>query len=103
MLVAVVGAIGLAAVTAPAPAGAAGAAGAAGTISMSGSSTALPVVADLAYFYQHTHRHAPRFSLVGGGSSAGIIDAAPASSMRAWPAASGRRPIHPGSCSPTSP
>jgi phosphate transport system substrate-binding protein len=43
---------------------------------MSGSSTALPVVADLAYFYRRAHRRAPRFSLVGGGTAAGISDAA---------------------------
>jgi ABC-type phosphate transport system substrate-binding protein len=65
---------------APAPVGgttsAAGAAGSAerGTISMSGSSTALPVVADLAYFYGRTHPSGPRFSLVGGGTAAGLTD-----------------------------
>jgi phosphate transport system substrate-binding protein len=49
---------------------------AAATISISGSSTALPVVADLAYFYRRSHRDAPRFSLVGGGTAAGITDTA---------------------------
>ena len=51
-------------------------AGSTATLSMSGSSTALPVVADLAYFYRRSHPDAPRFSLVGGGSAAGIIDTA---------------------------
>ncbi len=51
-------------------------AGSAGTLAMSGSSTALPVVADLAYFYRRSHPRAPRFALTGGGSAAGIIDAA---------------------------
>jgi phosphate transport system substrate-binding protein len=45
------------------------------TISMSGSSTALPVVADLAYFYRRADPGAPRFSLVGGGTAAGLTDA----------------------------
>jgi phosphate transport system substrate-binding protein len=48
----------------------------ASTVSMSGSTTALPVVADLAYFYRRAHPDAPRFALVGGGSSAGVTDTA---------------------------
>jgi len=47
----------------------------ASTVAMSGSSTALPVVADLAYFYRRSHRRV-RFDLTGGGSSAGLIDVA---------------------------
>jgi subtilisin family serine protease len=46
------------------------------TISFSGSSTALPIVADLAYFYRRSHPDAPRFSIVGGGTASGINDAA---------------------------
>jgi len=56
---------------APAPAGASS-----GDVRMSGSSTALPVVADLAYFYRRAHPRAPRFTLVGGGTATGIGDVA---------------------------
>jgi len=49
---------------------------AARTITMSGATPAQAVVADLAYFYRREHRDAPRFSLVGGGTGAGIADAA---------------------------
>jgi phosphate transport system substrate-binding protein len=45
-------------------------------VSMSGSSVAQAVVADLAYFYGHQHPKARRFSLVGGGTGTGIADAA---------------------------
>ena len=54
---------------AAAPAGAA-------TIHVSGSSTARPLVADLAYFYRQENRRPPRFTIVGGGTEAGIADAA---------------------------
>jgi phosphate transport system substrate-binding protein len=59
----------LLAVAAAAPARAA-------TITMSGSSVAEAVVADLAYFYRHQVPHAPRFSLTGGGTGTGLADAA---------------------------
>jgi phosphate transport system substrate-binding protein len=48
----------------------------AGTITMSGSSVAEALVADLAYFYGHQERHTPRFSLTGGGTGTGLADAA---------------------------
>ncbi len=48
----------------------------AATISMSGSSVAQAVLADLAYFYGRDAPRAPRFSLVGGGTGTGIADAA---------------------------
>lgn len=43
---------------------------------MSGASPAQNVVADLVYFYRRETRNAPRFRLTGGGSGAGITDAA---------------------------
>jgi phosphate transport system substrate-binding protein len=43
-------------------------------IDISGSSTMLPLVADLAYFYRHEVRRPPRFSLVGGDTAVGIAD-----------------------------
>lgn len=46
------------------------------TIDASGSSTALPLVADLAYFYRKAYDNAPRFALVGGGTASGIFDVA---------------------------
>lgn len=46
------------------------------TISMSGSSVAHAVLADLAYFYGRTRAHPPRFQLVGGGTGIGMADAA---------------------------
>jgi phosphate transport system substrate-binding protein len=49
---------------------------AAPTITMSGSSVAEALVADLAYFYRHASHHPPRFSLVGGGTGTGLTDAA---------------------------
>jgi phosphate transport system substrate-binding protein len=49
---------------------------AAPTITMSGSSVAEALVADLAYFYRHASHRPPRFSLVGGGTGTGIADAA---------------------------
>lgn len=58
----------LAALALPAPAAAQR------TISLSGSTSALPLVADLAYFYGREHRRAPRFDLVGGGTMAGLTD-----------------------------
>jgi phosphate transport system substrate-binding protein len=47
---------------------------AAPTISMSGEQVTQALVADLAYFYRHRVRRPPRFSLTGGGTSAGIAD-----------------------------
>jgi phosphate transport system substrate-binding protein len=49
---------------------------AAPTITMSGSSVAEALVADLAYFYGHAVHRPPRFSLVGGGTGTGLADAA---------------------------
>jgi ABC-type phosphate transport system substrate-binding protein len=46
------------------------------TITFSGSTSALPIVADLAYFYGRAVRSAPRFAIVGGGTAAGMADAA---------------------------
>jgi len=45
-------------------------------IRLSGSTTMLPVVADLAFFYRRSVRRPPRFELSGGGTQAGIADAA---------------------------
>jgi phosphate transport system substrate-binding protein len=44
------------------------------TLTLSGSTTARAVVADLAYFYGRAKPRAPRFSIVGGGTSSGIAD-----------------------------
>jgi phosphate transport system substrate-binding protein len=46
------------------------------TITMSGATPTGNLTADLAYFYRHSVRHPPRFSIVGGGSGTGIADAA---------------------------
>jgi phosphate transport system substrate-binding protein len=46
------------------------------TISMSGSTVAEAVLADLIYFYGHAVKDPPRFSLVGGGTGIGIADVA---------------------------
>jgi phosphate transport system substrate-binding protein len=48
----------------------------AATVEISGSTTALPLVADLAWFYRHDVKRPGRFVLVGGGSGAGVADAA---------------------------
>jgi phosphate transport system substrate-binding protein len=48
----------------------------AATIDISGSTTTLPVVADLAWFYRHDVQRPGRFSIVGGGTDAGIADPA---------------------------
>jgi phosphate transport system substrate-binding protein len=48
----------------------------AATVDISGSSTTLPLVADLAWFYRHDVARPPRFTLVGGGTDAGVADAA---------------------------
>jgi phosphate transport system substrate-binding protein len=45
-------------------------------ITMNGAPITRSLVADLAYFYRHTHARAPRFMLAGGGTSAGIADTA---------------------------
>jgi phosphate transport system substrate-binding protein len=45
-------------------------------IHISGSNTALPLVADLAFFYRRSVKEPPRFSIVGGGTQAGVVDAA---------------------------
>ena len=66
----------LAAALATAAALAAPAAAPAATVDVSGSTTALPLVADLAWFYRHDVRRPPRFALVGGGTGAGVADAA---------------------------
>jgi phosphate transport system substrate-binding protein len=47
----------------------------AATVTMSGSSVAEALIADLAYFYRHAVPHA-RFALSGGGTGTGIADAA---------------------------
>jgi phosphate transport system substrate-binding protein len=47
-----------------------------GTVTMSGSTTAQAVVSDLAFFYGRARRGAPRFSIVGGGTSTGLTDTA---------------------------
>lgn len=46
------------------------------TITMSGASRVQAVVADLAYFYRRETRRPPQFSFVGGGTEAGLADAA---------------------------
>jgi phosphate transport system substrate-binding protein len=46
------------------------------TLTFSGSTSTLPIVADLAYFYGRAVRSAPRFTIVGGGTATGIADAA---------------------------
>jgi phosphate transport system substrate-binding protein len=46
------------------------------TITMSGSTTAHSLVADLAFFYGRAHPGDARFELVGGGTTAGVTDAA---------------------------
>jgi phosphate transport system substrate-binding protein len=56
------------AIAAPAPALAAK------PIRMSGQQITQVLVADLAYFYRHENRRAPRFELTGGGTGAGIAD-----------------------------
>jgi phosphate transport system substrate-binding protein len=43
-------------------------------IRMSGQQITQVLVADLAYFYRHEHRRAPRFELTAGGTDAGIAD-----------------------------
>ena len=45
-------------------------------IRMSGQQITQVLVADLAYFYRHEHRRAPRFELSGGGTGAGLADTA---------------------------
>jgi phosphate transport system substrate-binding protein len=64
-----VAAVAAAALLAPASAPAA-------RVDISGSSTALPLVADLAWFYRHDVERPGRFTLVGGGTAAGVTDAA---------------------------
>lgn len=49
---------------------------AAPAITMSGSPVVEALVADLAYFYGHAVKHAPRFSLAGGDTNTGMADAA---------------------------
>jgi phosphate transport system substrate-binding protein len=46
------------------------------TITMSGATPTGNLTADLAYFYRHSVRRAPRFSIVGGGTGTGIADVA---------------------------
>ena len=45
-------------------------------VQIAGSTTMVPVVADLAFFYRRSVRHPPRFVLNGGGTQVGISDAA---------------------------
>ncbi len=45
------------------------------TITMSGAAITRALVADLAYFYSHTVRNPPSFSLVNGSTSSGLADA----------------------------
>jgi phosphate transport system substrate-binding protein len=44
------------------------------TITFSGSQPTAALTADLAYFYRHSVRHPPRFSIVGGNTGTGIAD-----------------------------
>ncbi len=44
------------------------------TITFSGSTPTAALTADLAYFYRHSVRHPPRFSIVGGNTGTGIAD-----------------------------
>ena len=46
----------------------------AATIDVSGSTTARPLVADLAFFFRQEVKRPPRFQIVGGGSEAGVSD-----------------------------
>ena len=46
------------------------------TVTLSGSTTTLPIVADLAYFYTRATPGAPRIEIVGGGTQTGITDTA---------------------------
>ena len=46
------------------------------TITMSGATPTGNLTADLAYFYRHSVRRAPRFSIVGGGTGTGVADVA---------------------------
>ena len=43
-------------------------------IRLSGQQITQVLVADLAYFYRHEHRRAPRFEIAGGGTEPGIAD-----------------------------
>ena len=56
--------------------GAAHSAAKAPQINISGSNTALPLVSDLVFFYRRSVKDPPRFGIVGGGTDAGVIDAA---------------------------
>jgi phosphate transport system substrate-binding protein len=46
------------------------------TITMSGATPTGNLTADLAYFYRHSVRRPPRFSIVGGGTGTGVADVA---------------------------
>jgi phosphate transport system substrate-binding protein len=46
------------------------------TITLGGAQVVESLVADLAYFYRHAVRDAPRFTLTAGGTGAGIADTA---------------------------
>lgn len=65
---------------APAGASAAQPAGAASSatdvVTISGSTVAFPLVADLVYYFRHAVRKPPAVSVVAGGTEAGIFDAA---------------------------
>lgn len=58
------------------PAAGGAAAAPATTVTLSGQDIVASLVADLAYFYRHAVRDAPRFSLTTGGTSAGMADTA---------------------------
>src|SRR6185436_16656592 len=45
-------------------------------IRLSGQQITQALVADLAYFYRHHNRRAPRFEISGGGTGAGLADTA---------------------------
>ena len=45
-------------------------------LSLGGSNVALPLIADLAFYYRRSVRRPPRFTITGGGSAAGLGDAA---------------------------
>jgi len=66
--IAALGVVACAATFAPA------AAAAKRTITFSGSTPTGALTADLAYFYRHSVRRAPRFSIVGGNTGTGIAD-----------------------------
>jgi phosphate transport system substrate-binding protein len=73
---AVLGACVGASPTSAAPGARALRASAADTVSISGSTVAFPLVADLAFYFRHAVHDPPAVSVVAGGTEAGIFDAA---------------------------